>query len=222
LLFMAICEIEGIQLREKILPIVNFSIEVFKTILDVIRQNSKLLDLYNTTAITCFDYIQRLRAKKLYKKISDTLHSHFKQILDSSKVLPDANKIPFPVDLNEDETLKKVLSMRTRQLEYGLNLEEWQDAFRTSESVYSLVNKQSSQINKIKPILQDFYKKLGIIFWQNKFQLFYAYAFFNFQTILKQNKTTTAEEKLKVSQEFILACLSIPLCNHISNFERLT
>lgn len=181
---------EAIQLREKIVPIVNFSIEVFKTILDVIRQNSKLLDLYNTTAITCFDYIEKLRAKKLYKKVSDTLHSHFKQILDSSKAPPDANKIPFPVDLNEDETLKKVLSMRTRQLEYGLNLEEWQDAFRTSESVYSLVNKQSSQMNKIKSILQDFYKKLGLIFWQNRFQLFYAYAYFNFQTILKQNKTT--------------------------------
>jgi len=57
LLFVSICEIETIEAREKIFPQINFAIEVFKTILDVIRQNSKLLDLYNNTAIICFNYI---------------------------------------------------------------------------------------------------------------------------------------------------------------------
>ena len=128
-------------------------VEVFKTILDVIRQNSKLIDLYNATATICFDYIISFGCKKLYKKVSDTLHFHFKQILDNARVKPDTNKIPYPVDLNEDESLKKVLNMRTKQLEYALALREWQDAFKTSESVYHLVNRQSSQMNKIKSIL---------------------------------------------------------------------
>lgn len=101
----------------------------------------------------CFDFISKIKSLKLYKKVTDTLHSHFKQILDSTRTVPDPNKIPFPVDLNEDESLKKVLDMRTKQLDYALELEDWNDAFKTSESVYHLVNSQSQQINKIKSIL---------------------------------------------------------------------
>jgi hypothetical protein len=120
LLFLSFCDFESVEAREQILPVVLYVIDVLKVILDILRQNSKMLDFYNQTAIMCFDYICQFNCKKEHKKLSETLHSHFKQILVSSKASPDATKIPFPVILDEDETLKKVLTMRTSQLDYAL------------------------------------------------------------------------------------------------------
>ena len=79
--------------------------EVCKIILDVLRQNSKMLDFYNTTAYKCFDFCKKFQCKREYKKVSETLHFHFNQILKQSKhpELLAQSKIPFPVKLEEED-----------------------------------------------------------------------------------------------------------------------
>lgn len=47
LILLANCDIDELQEKNRILPRIQFFIEVSKIILDVIRQNSKLLHLYN-------------------------------------------------------------------------------------------------------------------------------------------------------------------------------
>jgi hypothetical protein len=101
-------------------------------------------------------------------------------------------------------------------------LGDWSDAFKTSESVYQLINRQSSQAQRMKTIIMQFYDKLAQIFWQNNFHLFNSYSHFNFITIQKANKQLKMEVKQKAATHFILSCLCIPLNNQISNFERLT
>jgi hypothetical protein len=50
LILLANCDLEEIENQDKIIPIVLYFIEVCKIILDVLRQNSKMLDFYNSTA----------------------------------------------------------------------------------------------------------------------------------------------------------------------------
>jgi hypothetical protein len=77
LLFIANCQFDQVLEKGKIMPSINFFIEVCKIILDTLRQNSKLLDFYNTTAMKCFDFCAKYNYKSEYQKISETLHSHF-------------------------------------------------------------------------------------------------------------------------------------------------
>ena len=81
LLYMANAQYGQIQEKGRIMPSVNFFIEVCKIILDTLRQNSKLLDFYNQTAQKSFDFCAKYNYKSEYQKISETLHSHFNQIL---------------------------------------------------------------------------------------------------------------------------------------------
>ena len=85
LVYMANCEFEQIEEKQRVMPTVNFFIDVCKIILDTLRQNSKMLDFYNQTAQRCFEFCSKYNYKTEYQKVSETLHSHFNQILKQSK-----------------------------------------------------------------------------------------------------------------------------------------
>jgi hypothetical protein len=53
-----------------------------------------------------------------------------------------ANKIPYPVKLTDNDTVIKLLELRHYQLEQALRMKEWSYGFRTSEAIYTLINKQ--------------------------------------------------------------------------------
>jgi|688.fasta_scaffold669098_1 hypothetical protein len=80
LILLANCDLEELQEKNRILPKIQFFTEVSKIILDVIRQNSKLLHLYNSVAISLFQFADKFNCRKEYQKLSDTLHAHFLQI----------------------------------------------------------------------------------------------------------------------------------------------
>jgi len=74
---MAYTNLDAIVEKSKVMPRINFFIDTFKSILDTLRTNSKLLDFYNETARIVFRFCRKYRNKREYKKISETLHSHF-------------------------------------------------------------------------------------------------------------------------------------------------
>jgi hypothetical protein len=76
-IYLANCEFEALDQKFKILPGVTFFTDVNKIILDTLRQNSKLLDFYNTTALKLFDFCQKTNHIREYRRVSETLHNHF-------------------------------------------------------------------------------------------------------------------------------------------------
>ena len=77
LLLMAYTGIDHVIEKNKILPRASFFLEVSKQILDTLRSNSKLLDFYNDTARKVFNFCKKYRNRKEFRRISETLHSHF-------------------------------------------------------------------------------------------------------------------------------------------------
>lgn len=66
-----------------------------------------MLDFYNSTAQRVFDFCNKYNYRIEYNRVSETLHSHFNQILKFQKnpELLIQSKIPFPVRLEEEEVL---------------------------------------------------------------------------------------------------------------------
>ena len=71
----------------------------------------------------------------------------------------------------------------------------WSDAFRTSENIYQLINRQKHHASRMKQILADFFHNLASIFWESEFYIFHAYAIMNLQQISKFNKAMSDREK---------------------------
>lgn len=176
LLLLANCDIDELLERNRLLPRINFFLETYKTILDTLRQNNRLMDLYNQAANKLLEFCFKYKCKKEFLKVSKILQDHFGYILKAAK-LPDQNKIPYPVTLKDDECTAKLLEVRQSQLEYALRMEEWTDAFRTSETIFALINRRDKHVQK--QILQQFYTQLASIFWKSGNDLFHTYALLN-------------------------------------------
>lgn len=101
-------------------------------------------------------------------------------------------------------------------------MKAWTDAFKTSENIYQLINRQKHHASRMKQILSEFFTNLSLIFWESDFYLFHAYALMNLQSIIKLSKTLSDTDKSQMATKFVLATLSIPLNSRLSNFERLS
>jgi len=77
LVLLAYCDIDELIERNRLLPKINFFLETFKIILDTLRQNSRLMDLYNLSANRLLEFCYKYKCKKEYIKVSETLHQHF-------------------------------------------------------------------------------------------------------------------------------------------------
>jgi len=50
-------------------------------------------------------------------------------------------KIPYPVKLDDAECQNYLLELRKTQIEYAIKMEQWSDAYKTSEIIFNLINK---------------------------------------------------------------------------------
>jgi len=99
-------------------------------------------------------------------------------------------------------------------------MEVWQDAFRTSQTIFKLVSYLNSK--QQMPYLLTLFENMSKIFFESKHYMFHTYALFNLIHAVKRNIRFTTEEKAELSCKFILAAPSVPLNHRLSNFERLS
>jgi hypothetical protein len=74
---LAYTSLDHLEEKNKILPRAMYFLDTCKNILDTLRSNSKLIEFYNDTARKVFDFCKKYRCMKEYRRISETLHSHF-------------------------------------------------------------------------------------------------------------------------------------------------
>jgi hypothetical protein len=174
MMLLANCDIDDLLEKDRLLPKITFFMETYRIIMDTLRQNNRLMDLYNLSGTRLLDFCCKYKCKKEFLKASKTLHDHFQYILKAAKAPEHMGKIPYPVTLKDDECVSKLLDMRQTQLEYALKMGEWSDAFRTSEIIFHLINRREKHVPK--QILEQFYTNLASVFWKSGNDLFHTYA----------------------------------------------
>mgnify|MGYP006095957463 CR=1 FL=1 len=85
LIFLAYTSLDELEEKHAVQPRASFFLDICKNILDTLRSNSKLLEFYNDTARKIFAFCKKYKSKREYRRISETLHSHFNQILKLDK-----------------------------------------------------------------------------------------------------------------------------------------
>jgi len=222
LILLANCELEDIIDKNILIPRIDFHTSVTKMIMDTLRQNSKLLHLYNQVAQNLFSFCFKFNCQREYRKLADTLHNHYQQLIKAKKN-PDQffnSKIPYPVKLDDLDCQKYLLELRKTQIEYAIKMGQWSDAYKTSEIIFNLINKQEKKV--VRSHLQTFFTQLSNIFFRSGNYLFHSYALMNQHSIMQRNTTTTNEERARLSGELVFSALSATLNNGLSNFERLS
>ncbi|XP_043693995.1 eukaryotic translation initiation factor 3 subunit A-like [Telopea speciosissima] len=199
--------------RELVTPWFKFLWETYRTILEILRNNSKLEALYAMTAHRAFQFCKQYKRTTEFRRLCEIIRNH----LANLNKYRDQRDRP---DLSSPESLQLYLDTRFEQLKIATELELWQEAFRSVEDIHGLM----CMVKKSpKPSLMViYYAKLTEIFWVSESHLYHAYAWLKLFTLQKSyNKNLTQKDLQLIASSVVLAALSVTPYDHTHGASHL-
>ncbi|KAJ7525179.1 hypothetical protein O6H91_17G040200 [Diphasiastrum complanatum] len=187
--------------RELVTPWFKFLWETYRTVLEILRNNSKLEALYAMTAHRAFQFCLQYKRTTEFRRLCEILRNH----LANLNKYRDQRDRP---DLSLPESLQLYLDTRLEQLKVATELELWQEAFRSIEDIHGLM----SMVKKSpKPqMMAIYYAKMTKIFWISDSHLYHAYAWYKLFNLQKSYNKNLAQKDLQLmASSVLLATLSI-------------
>ncbi|RID45621.1 hypothetical protein BRARA_I02331 [Brassica rapa] len=188
--------------RELVTPWFKFLWETYRTVLEILRNNSKLEALYAMTAHKAFQFCKQYKRTTEFRRLCEIIRNH----LANLNKYRDQRDRP---DLSAPESLQLYQDTRFDQLKVATELGLWQEAFRSVEDIYGLM----CMVKKTpkSSLLMVYYSKLTEIFWISSSQLYHAYAWFKLFSLQKNfNKNLSQKDLQLIASSVVLAALSVP------------
>lgn len=143
------------QKRVILMPWLKFMWETYRNVLDLLKNNSKLESLYQSTALKAFDFCFLYKRRQELRRLCELLRNH---LTNTSKYANQSNAI----DFSTGDSLQLHLDTRFKQLSITLQLELWQEAFRSVEDIHGLLA-MGKKVPKLSMML-NYYDALIKIF----------------------------------------------------------
>ncbi|KAK7750944.1 eukaryotic translation initiation factor 3 subunit A [Diatrype stigma] len=202
--------------RAVVTPWLKFLWEAYRTVLDILRNNARLELLYQSTAMQAFDFCQKYQRKTEFRRLCELLRNHVQTAAKYSSQM-------HAINLNDPDTLQRHLETRFQQLNVAVELELWQEAFRSVEDIHTLLNLSKRPPKNV--MMANYYEKLTRIFLVGENYLFHAAAWSRYYNLLRQSAVLVAtgqskksdnpsasEADLQKAASFVLlSALSIPV-----------
>ena len=202
--------------RAIVTPWLKFLWETYRTVLEILKNNARLEIMYQSTALLAFSFCQNFARKTEFRRLCEMLRNH---VQNAAKYQSQMHAI----NLSDPDTLQRHLDTRFEQLNVAVELELWQEAFRSVEDIHTLLSLSKRPAKHV--MMANYYEKLTRIFLVSENYLFHAAAwsrYYNLQrqaaTIMaagqsskKDSPTVTDGEMVRSASFVLLSALSIPV-----------
>lgn len=189
--------------RAVVTPWLKFLWEAYRTVLDILRNNARLETLYQQTCHQAFQFCLKYSRKTEFRRLCDLLRNHLQNIAKYAHQ-------PHTINLNDPDTLQRHLDTRFAQLNAAVELELWQEAFRSVEDIHNLLTMSKKMPRPV--MMANYYEKLTKIFMVSDNYLFHAAAWNKYYTLVRaQNKNLTEEDNTRYASFVLLSALAIPV-----------
>ncbi|OQE11763.1 hypothetical protein PENVUL_c002G05792 [Penicillium vulpinum] len=213
--------VSGEQSRDRtdraiVTPWLKFLWETYRTVLEILKNNARLEIMYQSTALQAFKFCQKYARKTEFRRLCELLRNHVQNAAKYSSQM-------HAINLSDADTLQRHLDTRFQQLNVAVELELWQEAFRSIEDIHTLLNLSKRPAKNI--MMANYYEKLARIFLVSENYLFHAAAYNRYYNLLrlssvalasgqsskKENPSVTELEMTKAASFVLLSALSIPV-----------
>nr|CAH7733430.1 unnamed protein product [Callosobruchus chinensis] len=198
--------------RTILTPWVKFLWESYCQCLELLRTNAHVENLYHDIARMAFQFCLKYNRKTEFRKLCDKLRKHLEDICKLPQQVAN-------VSMSKPETQQLNLETRLHQLDFAIQMELWQEAYKAIEDIHNLMN-----LSKKMPVpktMANYYQKLAMVFWKAGNYLFHAAALFKlFQLSKEMKKNITPEELQRMACRVLIATLAIPLPSAHPEFDR--
>lgn len=197
--------------RVVLIPWVKFLWESYRQCLDLLRHNNKTERLYHDIAHQAFKFCIKYNRKSEFRKLCEHLHLHLDHLKRQQFQTPQQQQNA--INLNSPESQAMQLETRLIQLDYAIQLELWQEAYKATDDIkkFNLMNLTKKGFGKPN-LIASYYQKLALVFWKANSNLFHAAALFRLFHLSKDlRKNITNDDIQKMASRLVLATLSIPI-----------
>ncbi|ORZ25308.1 hypothetical protein BCR42DRAFT_340275 [Absidia repens] len=189
--------------RAVVTPWLKFLWEVYRTVLDILRNNARLETLYHQVSSKALSFCLTYSRKTEFRRLCEILRNHFQNVSKYSHQ-------PHSINLNDPDTLQQYLNVRFNQLNAAADMELWQEAFKSVEDIYTLLT--SSKRPPQPEMLANYYNKLTQIFMVSDDFLFHSAAWNKYSGIERViNKSMSEEDQSRMASVVLLSALAIPI-----------
>jgi translation initiation factor 3 subunit A len=202
--------VSGEQSRDRtdraiVTPWLKFLWETYRTVLDIFKNNARLEVMY-----------QKYTRKTEFRRLCELLRNHLQNAAKYSQQV-------HAINLSEPETLQRHLDTRFLQLNVAVELELWQEAFKSVEDIHTLLSLSKRTPKNV--MMANYFEKLTRIFLVSENYLFHAAAYSRYYNLLagasraiasgapkKDNPTNISDADLSKAASFVLlSALAIPV-----------
>lgn len=199
--------------RQMVVPWLKFLWETYRTVLEILRNNSKLELVYHSTCKKAFKFCFEYKRNTEFRRLCEMLRHHLASLQKhAANVAAGTQTRPLRGwDGWNPESIEHHLLTRFKQLEAATNMEMWTEGFRTVEEIHEIIAMTPGKPPKPQ-LMATYYDKLTQIFWVSENYLFHAYAWYkSYGLYFRHNKNLSEEEKQLKASSVMLAALSIPI-----------
>lgn len=187
--------------RALVTPWLKFLWESYRTALDILRNNARLEVPYQQIAHQALRFCLQYERKTEFRRLCDLLRTHLANVARHAHY-------SHAINLAEPDTLQRHVELRFAQLNAAVELELWQEAFRSVEDVYNLLNMAKKAPRP--SMMANYYEKLTRIFMVSDNSLFHA-ASWNRYYQLARGGIKSDEEHQRMASFVLLSSLAVPV-----------
>ncbi|CAG9465021.1 unnamed protein product [Pedinophyceae sp. YPF-701] len=195
--------------RELVAPWFKFLWETYRSILEILRNNARLESLYAMTSHRALAFCLKYQRATEFRRLCDILRNHLKNLHDPQQRQRDRIDRP---DLTQAESLQRYLDTRFEQLRVAAELSMWQEAFRSIEDIYSLIE-TGTRAGRQRPqprMMGVYYMRLTQIFTMSDSPLYLAFAWYKlFSLLVSSIESLPQADKTALAAAMVCSALAV-------------
>jgi len=137
-----------------------------------------------------------------FRRLCETLRLHLANVAKYASQ-------PHAINLSDPDTLQHHLDTRFAQLNASVELELWQEAFRSVEDVHNLLT--MSKKTPKPSMMANYYEKLTKIFLMSGNALYHAAAWGRYYAIVTSMGTKSEAEIARLAGQVLVSALAVPV-----------
>ncbi|KAG6861043.1 hypothetical protein C0995_004544 [Termitomyces sp. Mi166 len=184
--------------RALVTPWLKFLWESYRTSLETLKNNARLEAIYQASFKFCLKYQRKVE----FRRLCETLRLHLSNVAKYSHQ-------PHSINLSDADTLQHHLDTRFAQLNTSVELELWQEAFRSVEDVHNLLTMAKKAPRPA--MMANYYEKLTKIFLMSGNALYHAAAWGKYYSVVTSMGGKTDEELSKLAGQVLVSALAVPV-----------
>ncbi|KAJ3793212.1 hypothetical protein GGU11DRAFT_423034 [Lentinula aff. detonsa] len=227
--------------RALITPSLKFLWESYRTSLETLKNNSRLEMIYQSVAQKAFTFCLVNGRKTEFRRLCETLRVHLanvgKYYAQNSMKGEREQGGHHQINLGDPETLQRHLDTRFAQLNVSVELELWQEAFRSIEDIHNLLTmassmpstattatttaptttttttSSSSTLTIKSTMMANYYEKLSQVFLMSGNALYHAAAWAKYYDLVTYAgaNASAVENREVLAGKVIVSALAVPV-----------